>query len=300
MTELVAENAARDRTRARVRDRSTPACSTEPLLRRGRGRVRQVSPDDILMRVTATNRGPDAAPLHLLLQLWARNTWAWSEGAPKPSLRPDRTGDGRGDCIPDLPPMTLDVDPGAALLFCDNETNATRLFGVARPRPVQGRHQRASWSTAKPPSVNPGTKRDQGAAHVSHDTCPPGPATRCVAACAPREAKSQKSTSTRCWRPGSPRPTQFYAALRSAWRIPTPALVQRQALRRDALVQAVLPPRRAAMARRRPANRAVAAAWPGEHPQRRLAARQQRRHHLHAGQLGVPLVRGVGPGRSTA
>ncbi len=48
----------------------------------------KASPDDICMRVTATNRGPDPAPLNLLLQLWARNTWTWSGDAARPSLRP--------------------------------------------------------------------------------------------------------------------------------------------------------------------------------------------------------------------
>src|SRR5271166_3409255 len=42
--------------------------------------------DDILMLVTAHNRGPDAAPLHVLPTLWFRNTWSWSDGVAKPSM----------------------------------------------------------------------------------------------------------------------------------------------------------------------------------------------------------------------
>src|SRR4051794_12029687 len=45
--------------------------------------------DDILMRVTAYNRGPDPATLHLLPTLWYRNTWSWGDAATKPSLRAD-------------------------------------------------------------------------------------------------------------------------------------------------------------------------------------------------------------------
>ena len=41
------------------------------------------------MQVTATNRGPDAAPLHILPQLWARNTWSWEPNQPKPLLQLD-------------------------------------------------------------------------------------------------------------------------------------------------------------------------------------------------------------------
>jgi hypothetical protein len=43
--------------------------------------------DDVLMRVTVHNRGPDPAPIHILPQVWFRNTWSWSPGVPKPSCR---------------------------------------------------------------------------------------------------------------------------------------------------------------------------------------------------------------------
>ncbi len=50
--------------------------------------------DDILMRLTAVNRGPDPATLHLLPSVWFRNTWSWEPGAPRPRLRAgeDRRG----------------------------------------------------------------------------------------------------------------------------------------------------------------------------------------------------------------
>src|SRR5881398_1763692 len=47
----------------------------------------KVDPRDILIRVTATNRGPDPAPLHLLPTLWCRNTWAWGLDDRRPELR---------------------------------------------------------------------------------------------------------------------------------------------------------------------------------------------------------------------
>src|SRR6266508_2645688 len=43
--------------------------------------------DDILARITITNRGPEPAPLHLLPTLWFRNTWSWDPGAPRPRMR---------------------------------------------------------------------------------------------------------------------------------------------------------------------------------------------------------------------
>ena len=47
----------------------------------------KAAPDDLLIRITVTNRGPDPAPVHLLPTLWCRNTWAWEPGAVRPRLR---------------------------------------------------------------------------------------------------------------------------------------------------------------------------------------------------------------------
>jgi hypothetical protein len=85
--------------------------------------------DDILMQVTAHNRGPDAAPLRLIPQLWARNTWSWEAGAVKPEIAAE------GDASvairhPHLLPMRLSCDGAPELLFCDNETNHHRLYGL--------------------------------------------------------------------------------------------------------------------------------------------------------------------------
>jgi hypothetical protein len=89
--------------------------------------------DDILMLVTAHNRGPEAAALHLLPTLWFRNTWSWGDDIPKPSLRAD------GNAVraehPELGEWTLSADGADALLFCENETNNERLFGVANASP---------------------------------------------------------------------------------------------------------------------------------------------------------------------
>ncbi len=46
----------------------------------------KAAPDDILMQVTAYNRGPDPATLHLLPTLWFRNTWSWGDDVPKPTI----------------------------------------------------------------------------------------------------------------------------------------------------------------------------------------------------------------------
>src|SRR5512137_37911 len=46
----------------------------------------KASPDELLVKVTVANRGPDEATLHVLPHLWFRNTWSWSDGAAKPVL----------------------------------------------------------------------------------------------------------------------------------------------------------------------------------------------------------------------
>jgi hypothetical protein len=88
------------------------------------------APDDILMRVTVANRGPEAARLHILPQLWARNTWTWTDSTDIPVITglSDHEASARHS---ELPEMRLFVGQPATFLFCDNETNAARIFGEA-------------------------------------------------------------------------------------------------------------------------------------------------------------------------
>jgi len=89
----------------------------------------KAAPDDILMRVTAHNRGPEAAWLTLLPQLCFRNTWTWSPRAHRPQLSADRGGISIEHRA--LGRFRLDCDGAPELLFCENETNAHRVFGEA-------------------------------------------------------------------------------------------------------------------------------------------------------------------------
>jgi hypothetical protein len=102
--------------------------------------------EDLAIRITAHNRGPEPAPLHILPTLWFRNTWAWS-GAPEPEPRIARTERAdvlavladRTDAAPD-PNMPASYHLGlrwlygpreadAELLFTDNETHGRRAYG---------------------------------------------------------------------------------------------------------------------------------------------------------------------------
>src|SRR5262245_52770690 len=88
----------------------------------------KAGPDDLLMQVTAHNRGPDAASLDVLPQVWFRNTWSWKPGADRPALAAadDRLVVARH---PQLGTYWAHGEAEPALLFCDNDTNAPRLFG---------------------------------------------------------------------------------------------------------------------------------------------------------------------------
>jgi len=86
--------------------------------------------EDLLMRITVHNRGPETAEIHLLPQAWFRNTWAWDD--PPRRDKPVATLGRRGVELehPQLGRFQLDADGQPAWLFCENETNPARLFGI--------------------------------------------------------------------------------------------------------------------------------------------------------------------------
>lgn len=99
----------------------------------------KASPSDVLMVVSVTNRGPEAAPIHVLPQAWFRNTWDWArDSEPRPE-RPrlarieERPVTHREESVRvmqhDLGEMVLHFEGEPELLFTENETNVARLFG---------------------------------------------------------------------------------------------------------------------------------------------------------------------------
>jgi Glycosyl hydrolase family 63 C-terminal domain len=92
----------------------------------------QAEPGDVLMQVTAWNRGPVAAALHVIPQLVLRNTWTWRPGTLKPLLR--ATGAGAVAIEPaDLGMSHWYVAGPAELLFTENESNAPLLWNLGGP-----------------------------------------------------------------------------------------------------------------------------------------------------------------------
>jgi len=94
--------------------------------------------EDLLMRITVTNRGPAAAPIDVLPTLWFRNTWAWPAGNEKPVAR-RVAARGTAACVEaqcaQVGLRRLYADRPDVLLFTENETNNERLFGVPNAAP---------------------------------------------------------------------------------------------------------------------------------------------------------------------
>ena len=103
----------------------------------------KATPEDVLIRITVCNRGPDAAPLHVLPTLWFRNTWSWAGGGTKPILRSLDAGGHRVIHAHHTDPFfqgslqdcTLACEGEPVLLFTENETNSERLFGTPNRSP---------------------------------------------------------------------------------------------------------------------------------------------------------------------
>ena len=103
----------------------------------------KAAPEDVLISISISNRGSEAARLHVLPTLWFRNTWSWPDGGPKPMLQAV-AGAGHGiihahhtDPLfqESLDDYYLYCQGTVPLLFTENETNTARLFGTPNPSP---------------------------------------------------------------------------------------------------------------------------------------------------------------------
>ena len=88
----------------------------------------KAGPEDLLIRIVATNRGPDPAPLHVLPTVWFRNTWSWGLDARRPVVRALDSGALEIDHSYYGPRWLLD-DTRCEQLFTNNESNWQRIFG---------------------------------------------------------------------------------------------------------------------------------------------------------------------------
>jgi hypothetical protein len=186
----------------------------------------KAAPDDVLMRVTVHNRGPEAATVHVLPQAWFRNTWSWKGAGDRPDMR----AAGQGRVLvrhPQLGEMTWAVNGEPELLFTDNETNVRLLYGVDR-----GGYYKDAFHEAvvdgRREAVNPRQTGTKVAAHYVL-TIPPGAAAVVRARLAPAlppdvfrgfdEVVTERRSDA----------DAFYGALQADLTDPDARMVQRQA-----------------------------------------------------------------------
>jgi hypothetical protein len=125
----------------------------------------KAGPNDVLMRVTVHNRGPEAASIHVLPQLVFRNTWSWGlkNAGPKPVLA---RGD-EGEIVARhhaLGTYRLYVEDDASILFAENETNTRKLYGDDRPGPFKDAFH-DTIVEALPGALSPTPSGTKAAAH---------------------------------------------------------------------------------------------------------------------------------------
>jgi hypothetical protein len=141
----------------------------------------KAGPNDLLIRITASNRGPESAQLHLLPTLWFRNTWSWGRDMETGTGKPHLQHSGDGAILAEhetLGRFHLVAGPGPdgrtpPLLFTENESNVSRLFGSVNDSPFvkDAFHEYVVHGRAE--VLNPARTGTKAAAHYAHDV-PPG------------------------------------------------------------------------------------------------------------------------------
>ena len=134
----------------------------------------KASPEDIYVRITAVNRGPEPATLDVLPTLWFRNTWAQSPEAPRPELRRLGGQGARGIAAShaELGARWLYVDEDVPLLFTENDTNVERVFGRPNPSPYVKDGINNHVVQRRKGFVNPEEKGTKAAAHHRLELAP--------------------------------------------------------------------------------------------------------------------------------
>jgi len=128
----------------------------------------KADPEDVLIKVSVHNRGPEAAQIHVLPILWYRNTWSWDQVDPKPILRQPDNGRVQAS-HPQVGEYTLQCEGTPELLFTENETNVDRLWGRANPSPYVKDAFHEYLISRKREAVNPSKVGTKAAAHYRLD-----------------------------------------------------------------------------------------------------------------------------------
>ncbi|WP_437187687.1 MGH1-like glycoside hydrolase domain-containing protein [Planctomicrobium sp. SH668] len=131
--------------------------------------------DDILIRISVSNRGPEEAVLHLLPSLWFRNTWSFSQEHPPEEPKPNLERKGASQILahhPTLGEFTLSIGQSPEkthpeFLFTENETNYQRLFGTDNATPYVKDAFHEYLIAGNRSAVNPNECGTKGALHYA-------------------------------------------------------------------------------------------------------------------------------------
>jgi Mannosylglycerate hydrolase MGH1-like glycoside hydrolase domain len=131
--------------------------------------------EDILVRLTVHNRGPEPAELDLLPTIWFRNTWSWGVDVRRPRLATIDSPVGTAIKTRHFqePSKWLVCDGNPELLFTENETNYERLFGTENSSPFAKDGINDFVVNGKRSAVNPQQKGTKAAARY-HLSLQPG------------------------------------------------------------------------------------------------------------------------------
>ena len=258
----------------------------------------KADPEDILIRITVHNRGPEAARLHVLPTLWFRNTWSWGDGRSR-SRRCAQVGRrARSKRRTTSSARTLlHCDGEPELLFTENETQRRAAVGPAQRRRrtsrtrstrivVGGRPRRGQPARRSGPR-RPRTTTLEVPAGGQPDG-PPAAAPPQPAAGPFNDFDADRSPSRHRRRGRVLRADHAAVAERG------PAARPPSGARRHAVEQAVLLLRSRQWLEEHKSHPLLGRC--GRRAKHRVVPHAQRRHHLDARQVGVPLVRGVGSG----
>ncbi len=124
----------------------------------------KADPEDMMIKITVHNRGPEKAKLHLLPTLWFRNTWSWDESVSKPMLRKGLHGTVLASHA-NLGDRLLYCDGSPELLFTENESNNNRLWGQANSSPYVKDAFHDYVVAGRRDAVNPSQSGTKAAAH---------------------------------------------------------------------------------------------------------------------------------------
>jgi Glycosyl hydrolase family 63 C-terminal domain len=183
--------------------------------------------EDILLRLTVHNRGPEEAAIHVLPQVWFRNTWSWFADGRKPLL--ERVGDNVIVGHQKLGTYVVHFESPDEVKFCENETNAARLYGSPQSGGLykDGFHDYVIRGRNDAVDANKGTK----AAAIYRRSVPAGDSSTIRVRLSPGETRATPfSDFERILRLRKLEADRFYAQLQSKIADEDLRLIQRQAL----------------------------------------------------------------------